>query len=188
MLRLLRKFSKFSRHEKFKSIIIIYIIVNLGVLFSIYGFYLFIPAIVPDEEDFTPEGARMEIQNRTKAASIGQNFEMSRYNIGFDLLNFGGIFLLIGSLAYNYLESKTTRSDSKSFRLKEYKLHKKGWFKGNILEWLCMILFFFAFFTFFYDIFVYIVILSFTVGVIGFTIRKIYKGRVFNKKSSPKEA
>ena len=72
------------------------------------------------------------------------------------------------SLSVGYLASYL----KKYSKLKVYKLHKNGTLQGNILEWLALVVFLFAFFTFLYNIFLYIIIISFIIGVIGFTIRK----------------
>ena len=173
MSKILAKFFNLIEHQNFKKVLIIYILFNLGILFTIYGSILYSPAMVPDVEDMTPEGARMEIKNLTKGALIGQNFELNEYNIGFDMLNVGGILLVIGMLYYNKIEYSAPNSKIRSPRLKLYSMRKAGHLKGNVLEWLCLILFLFAFFTFLYNIFVYIIMLSFIVGVIGFSIRKL---------------
>ncbi len=168
-------FIKLIKHQRFKEAFTIYILINLGVLLSIYGFILYYPALIPDAEDLNPENARAELMNNTKGAFIAQNFDMPRYNLGFDMLNFGSLFLLIGMLFYNYIETFPRSKKLLKRKLSTYSLHKKGWLKGNIFEWLCMIVFCFAFFTFFNNIFFYIIITSFILGVIGFTIRKIPK-------------
>ena len=170
------KIKKLVRRQKIREILVIYILLNLGILFTIYGTVLYTPAMVPDEKDLNPEYAKMELINLTKGALISQNFELSQYNIGFDMLNIGGIFLIIGLLYYNYVESSMKKKNEYKLRLKVYKLREKGHLQGNMLEWLCLIVFLFAFFTFFSNVFVYIIITSFIVGVIGFTIRKIYQG------------
>lgn len=120
-----------------------------------------------------PDDLKMELQNLTKGALIAQHFEINQYNIGFDMLNIGGIFLIIGLLFYNSLEYSPSDKKRKKPRLKLYKLRNTGNLQGNILEWLCLIVFLFAFFTFLYNIFVYVVIISLALGVIGFTIRKL---------------
>ena len=173
MMKSFKKLLRLIKHKKFKEVMIIYVLINLGVLFTIYGCVLYSPALLPDAEDLTPEGAKMEIMNLTKGAFISQDFGISQYNIGFDMLNIGGIFLVVGLLFYNYLENSNTKKLIKKPTLKIYQLHKKGHLQGNIIEWSCLVVFLFAFFTFLSNMFVYIIILSFIVGVIGFTIRKL---------------
>ncbi len=114
----------------------------------------------------------MEIINLTKGAFIAQDFEINQYNIGFDMINIGGIFLIVGLLYYNYIEASGPGVRIKKPLLKVYKLRKSGSLQGNILEWLCLVVFSFSFFTFLYNIFVYVIMISFIIGVIGFTIRK----------------
>jgi hypothetical protein len=150
-------------------------------MLTIYGSVLYSPALIPDREDVNPENARMEIINLTKGALISQDFELLEYNVGFDMLNIGGIFLIIGLLYHNYLEASSPKGDIRKPKLKIYKLRKEGSLQGNILEWLCLVVFSFAFFTFLQNIFVYIIILSFTIGVIGFTIRKFQLVDVLSK-------
>jgi hypothetical protein len=175
------KLRKLIKHQRFKEAMVIYILFNLGILLTIYGSVLYSPALIPDQNDITPEGARMEIINLTKGALISQNFDILEYNIGFDMLNIGGIFLIIGLLYHNYLEASCRKGQKKKSRLKIYKLRKKGTLQGNFLEWLCLVVFSFAFFTFLHNIFVYIIIISFTIGVIGFTIRKFQVANVLAK-------
>ena len=173
--------SSLIKHQKFKEAMVIYILFNLGIMLTIYGSVLYSPALIPDKNDITPEGARMEIINLTKGALISQNFEIYEYNIGFDMLNIGGIFLIIGLLYHNYLEAQHYKGEINRSKLKIYKLRRKGTLRGNILEWLCLVVFSFAFFTFLHNIFVYIIIISFTIGVIGFTIRKFHITNVLAK-------
>lgn len=166
------KLSNLIRKRTFKKVLIVYILFNLGILFSFYGSILYSPSIIPETDELTPDGARMEVINLTKGALIAQNFEINQYNIGFDMINIGGIFLIVGLLYYNYIEATESVNLSKKRLLKVYKLRQKGTLQGNILEWLCLVVFSFSFFTFLYNIFVYIIIISFIIGVVGFTIRK----------------
>lgn len=170
--KIIAKFIRLISHQNFRKVLVIYILFNLGVLFTIFGTVLYSPALVPDVDNLTPEDARMEIENLTKGALIAQNFEINQYNIGFDMINIGGIFLIISILFYNNVE-EIESSNVKNRRLKVYRLRNNGHLRGNILEWLCLIVFFFSFFTFLYNIFVYVIILSFIVGIIGFAIRKL---------------
>jgi hypothetical protein len=139
--------------------------------------------MLPNPENLTPEDVRMELMNNSKSAFIAQDFDIPRYNIGFDMLNVGGIFLIIGMLFYNYIEASTLSKNSPDPAKYIYKLHNKGMFRGNILEWLCVILFCFAFFTFFNSIFFYIILISFMVGVLGFAARKLQLSRLINNLS-----
>ena len=166
------KLSKLIKKKKFKEAMIIYVLFNLGIILTIYGTVLYSPALIPDVEDITPEGARLEIMNMTEGAFISQEFELDQYNIGFDMLNFGGIFLIIGLLFHNSIEVTDRKKQDKTSRLKVYSLRNKGSMQGNILEWMCLLVFSFAFFTFFHNIFVHIIVISFIIGVIGFSIRK----------------
>ncbi len=159
--------------KKFLHVLILYIIVNLGVLLTIYGSILYSPALAPTNNDLQADELRMELINNTKGAFIAQDFNIPRYNIGFDLLNIGGIFLLVGMLFYNYLESSALSKRKEDPEKYLYRLHGKGILKGNILEWLCLILFLFAYFTFFNSIFFYVIMLSFTIGLVGFALRKL---------------
>ena len=168
----IRKLTKITKPKEFKRVMVIYILINLGILFTLYGTILYSPALVPDAESYTPEGMRMEIINLTKGALIAQNFEINQYNLGFDMINIGGIFLILGLLYYNFIEASQPKGNNRIPKLKVYKLRKTGSLQGNVLEWLCLFVFLFAFFTFLYNIFLYVIIISFIIGVIGFTIRK----------------
>jgi hypothetical protein len=128
--------------------------------------------MIPDTTEITMEEARMELINETKGAFIAQDYEIQQYNMGFDMLNFGGIFLLLGSLVFNYIIAPKKQKTHLDHTNETYALRKNGFLKGNIIEWTCMILFLFAFFTFFNNIFFYIILLSFAIGIIGFAIRK----------------
>ena len=169
------------RHKKFKEVMILYILFNLGILLTLYGTILYSPSLIPDTKDLTPEGARLEIINLSRGALISQDFELDEYNIGFDMINFGGIFLIIGMLFHNSVLASRTIKKNAGRRFKVYKLRKKGSLQGNILEWLCLVVFSFAFFTFLHNIFVYIIITSFIIGVIGFTIRKFQSTDLLSK-------
>ena len=114
----------------------------------------------------------MEIMNLTRGALIAQNFEINQYNLGYDMINIGGIFLILGLLYYNFIEASQPTGNNRIPKLKVYSLRKTGSLQGNVLEWLCFFVFLFAFFTFLYNIFIYIIMISFIIGVIGFTIRK----------------
>jgi hypothetical protein len=160
-------------HHRFKEVMIIYILINLGVLFTISGSVLYSPAMIPDVTEVSPEDARMDLINSTKGAFIAQDFKIERYNIGFDMMNIGGIFMLIGTLIFNYIIAPTKQKDPKKPSKIIYKLRENGFLKGNIIEWLCLISFLFAFFTFFKNIFFYIIILSFVIGIVGFAVRKL---------------
>jgi hypothetical protein len=157
---------------------IVYILFNVGIVLTIYGTVLYSPAIVPNSNSMSSENIRMELMNSTKGAFIAQNFEMARYNIGFDLLNIGGILLLISMLFYNYLATVTLSKHTKNKSEHTIKLHEGGFLNGNILEWLCIILFLFAFFTFFNSIFFYIILASLVIGIIGFATRKLHVTRL----------
>ena len=160
------------KHHRIKEVLIIYILLNLGILFTLYGSILYSPALFEDLDNINPNEARMELMNSTKGALIAQDYEIARYNIGFDMLNVGSIFLLIDTLVFNYIISRKDERQ-KNLSKYEYKLRENGWLKGNLFEWLCFILFLFAFFTFFSGIFFYIIITSFVIGLIGFSIRKL---------------
>ena len=164
--------SKLITHKRFKEALTLYILFNLGILLILYGTYLYSPAMIPTAEDFTPEGARMELINISKGVLISQEFKIDQYNIGFDMMNLGGIFLIIGLLFHNSVAAARNNDELKNPKLKVYKLRNNGSLQGNIIEWLCLVVFSFAFFTFFHNIFVYIIIISMIIGVIGFTIRK----------------
>jgi hypothetical protein len=97
--------------------------------------------------------------------------------MGFDMLNFGGIFLLMGSLVFNYIIAPKRHKMHLDPTKETYSLRKNGYLKGNIIEWTCMVLFLFAFFTFFKDIFFYIILLSFAIGIIGYAIRQFTSRR-----------
>ena len=125
---------------------IIYILINLGVLFTIFGSILYSPAMIPDTTGITIEEARNELINETKGAFIAQDYEVQQYNMGFDMLNFGGIFLLLGSLVFNYIIAPKRQKAHLDPTSETYALRKNGILKGNIIEWTCMILFLFAFF------------------------------------------
>ena len=161
-------------HKRFKEVLVIYILFNLGILLTLYGSVLYSPSMIPDTESITPEGARMQIINLTKGALIAQNFKLSQYNIGFDMINVGGICLIFGLLSYNYLEAMGSNQKSNLTKLKIYKLREKGSLQGNLIEWMALVIFSFAFFTFLHNIFVHIIVLSFIIGIIGFTIRKFH--------------
>jgi hypothetical protein len=177
------KLSKLIKKKRFKEAMIIYVLFNIGILFTIYGTVLYSPALIPDIDEMSPEGARLEIINMTRGAFISQEFGLDQYNIGFDMMNFGGIFLIIGLLFQNNIESGMLKKRRKAPRFRVYRLRKKGSFQGNILEWLCLVIFSFAFFTFLQNIFVHIIIISFVIGVIGFSIRKLHTIELFPKSS-----
>lgn len=166
------KIAKIIKHRKFKKVIIVYILFNLGILFVLYGSILYSPALIPDVDELSPQGVRTEIINLTKGAFISQQFDLNQYNVGFDMINIGGIFLIIGLLYYNNVEASGSHWKVNKPVLKVYRLHKYGKLQGNILEWLCLVIFSFSFFTFFHNVFYYIIIISFIIGVIGFSIRK----------------
>jgi hypothetical protein len=173
--------SRLVRHKRFKEAMTLYILFNLGVLLILYGTYLYTPAMIPDAEDFTPEGARMELINISKGVLISQEFQIDQYNIGFDMMNLGGIFLMIGLLFHNSVAAVEVGDKFEKRKLKVYKLRSNGSLRGNIIEWICLLVFSFAFFTFFHNIFVYIIIISMIIGVIGFTIRKFQVMELFPK-------
>ena len=165
------KIAKIIKTKQFKQVMIVYILFNLGILFVLFGSVLYSPSLIPDAEEVTPSGVRMEILNLTKGALIAQNFDLSQYNIGYDMINIGGIFLIIGVLYYNNILASGPSGQINKPILKVYKLRKTGSLQGNVLEWLCLVVFSFSFFTFFHNVFLYIIIISFIIGVIGFTIR-----------------
>ncbi len=177
------KVTKIIKTKKFKQVLLVYILFNLGVLFSLYGSILYSPALLPDTENLSPQSARTEIINLTKGALIAQDFDINQYNIGFDMINIGGIFLIVGLLYYNYIEASRPVVKLRRPILKIYKLRRKGSLQGNILEWLCLVIFSFAFFTFLYNIFVHIIVISFIIGLIGFTIRKFQVGNIIPNPS-----
>ncbi|WP_455392972.1 hypothetical protein [[Eubacterium] cellulosolvens] len=164
--------SRLIKNQRFKEPMVIYILFNLGILLILYGTFLYSPAMVPDVETLSPEYARMELINISKGVFISQEFQIDQYNIGFDMMNLGGIFLMVGLLFHNSILASHPKEDYEKRKLKVYKLRKKGSLQGNLLEWLCLVVFSFAFFTFFHNIFVYIIITSMIIGVIGYTIRK----------------
>jgi len=174
--------SRLIKNKKFKEAMVIYILFNLGILFITYGTYLYTPALIPDAEDLTPEGAKMELINITKGALISQVFEADQYNIGFDMMNFGGIFLMVGLLYHNSIAAARTDPKKVMNKLKVYSLRNKGSFQGNILEWLCLVVFSFSFFTFLHNVFVHIIVMSFIIGVVGFSIRKFQSIELFPKR------
>lgn len=140
----------------------------------IYGAMLYSPALMPDFDESSTEDVRMELMNSTKGAIIGQNFDIPQYNIGYDMLNLGGILLLVGMLFYNYIETTTLKKEKVKPSKYLYKLHGNGLFRGNILEWFCVILFLFAFITYFNSVFFYIVLTSLTLGIVGYSIRVLH--------------
>ena len=151
---------------------------NLAFLLTIYGSYLYSPALIPDTNDMTPEGAKAELLNETKGAFIAQDFDIPRYNIGFDMLNIGSIMFIVGMLFYNYIEAKMEKNNPKLGTQSVFKIREKGFLQGNLIEWLCLIVFFFAFFTFFNNVFFYIIIISFILGIIGYSLRKLHNYKI----------
>lgn len=169
------------KNQRIKEFTIIYILITLGILFTVYGSILYSPALLNQNEYLSKDEVRMELMNNTKGAFIAQDFELVRYNIGYDMLNVGGIFFIIGTLVFNYILTKNRsnayngprKTRSKNPSKVEYGLREKGFLKGNILEWSCFILFLFAFCTCVNNIFHYIIFSGIAIGIIGYAIRKL---------------